>query len=431
MASAKQPSLMRNRSFQALFGAQFLGAFNDNLFKMIVSLLAIDAAISTEGAGGFLSMTGIVFIVPYLLFSGYAGFAADRFGKRTVLVISKASEVLVMLLALAALAFGDVYALLGVLFLMATQSTFFGPAKFGVLPEMLPAGQLAQANGYLEMGRYIAVIFGSVSAGGLMVLLGGEPLMLGVVLVAIAVLGAVVCLAVRATEGVRSTVPFSLNPIASIKTGIRRIAADRQLRFAVIGITFFETLAGIVMMTVLLLADKLLGLDEFASGMMLALAGLGIGIGAAIAGRLSVGRINMNLVPFATVGVAAALVGLSYAGTSVVLTALAIVMVGVFGGMFLVPLNAMLQHRAAAAEKGVTISASNFLNMTGVLGGCGFLWVLCEVFAVAPNQIILICGLIAIVAALLQLGNITRIIGGFAKRGRRPTETLLLAPPAA
>jgi acyl-[acyl-carrier-protein]-phospholipid O-acyltransferase/long-chain-fatty-acid--[acyl-carrier-protein] ligase len=160
-------SPLASRSYRALVGAQFLGAYNDNLFKMLVSLMAVDAAAGAISAGGYLSLTGIVFIVPYLLFSGYAGDLADRFGKRGVVVVTKALEIAVMVLALVGFLIGDIVLLLAVLFLMATQSTFFSPAKFGLLPEMLPPGQLAQANGTLEMARYVAVILGSISAGGM------------------------------------------------------------------------------------------------------------------------------------------------------------------------------------------------------------------------------------------------------------------------
>jgi acyl-[acyl-carrier-protein]-phospholipid O-acyltransferase / long-chain-fatty-acid--[acyl-carrier-protein] ligase len=417
-----------SKSYRALLGAQFLGAYNDNLFKMLVSLMAVDAAAGAIGAGGYLSLTGIVFIVPYLLFSGYAGDVADRFGKRNVLVVTKGLEVGIMVLALIAFLLGDVTALLAVLFLLAAQATFFSPAKFGVLPEMLPAGQLAQANGYLEMARYIAVILGSVSAGGLLVACNGDPWALGGVLIAVAIVGSVVCLAVKPSGAVVQPAPLKLNPFASIFRGVRLIMADKPLRNAVAGITYFESLAALVMMDVLLVGQDVLGLDEFGSGSLLAIAGIGIGIGAAVAGRLSVGRINLALTLPASAGVAASLLILSLCDHNYIETAILIGCVGVFGGLFMVPLNAQVQHLAGAGEKGVTISANNFLNMTGALAACGLLWVTHDVMGIAADDVILVAGAIATAATLLQLhfaGGIGAALGRLPQlSGRRQERSL-------
>lgn len=422
-------SPLASRSYRALLGAQFLGAYNDNLFKMLVSLMAVDAATGAIGSGGYLSLTGIVFIVPYLLFSGYAGDIADRFGKRGVVVTTKALEIAVMVLALVGFLAGDILLLLAVLFLMATQSTFFSPAKFGLLPEMLPAGQLAQANGTLEMARYVAVILGSVSAGGLMVAFHGDPWALGGVLIAVAALGSAICLGVRAS-GVQPAAapaerrPIRLNPFGSIFAGVRLIMADKPLRNAVAGITYFESLAAFVMMDVLLLGEDVLGLDELGSGSLLAVAGVGIGIGAAIAGRLSAGRINLALTLPASAGVAASLLTLSLCDHNYIETMILIGCIGVFGGLFMVPLNAQLQHRAGAGEKGVTIAANNFLNMTGSLAACGLLWITHDLIGIGADDVILVAGVIATAAALLQIhctGGVIAALGRLPEiAGRRP-----------
>ena len=155
--------LIGRKGFSALVFTQFLGAFNDNLYKMIVSLLAVGAAIEVGSVGAYLSAASIVFILPYLLFSGYAGFIADRIDKRTVLIAGKVFEIAVMAMAFAALVIGRIEFLFATLFLMAVQSTFYSPAKYGILPETLPATLLSRANGVLEMSRYIAVILGTVA----------------------------------------------------------------------------------------------------------------------------------------------------------------------------------------------------------------------------------------------------------------------------
>src|SRR5690348_1734405 len=139
-----------NRSFVGLTISQFLGAANDQLFKMVVSLFAVrQAAIS--GDGTYLSMSSALFIAPYLLFSGYAGYLADRYPKRSVLVACKLSEIALMALATLALGAGSgIEILLLVLFLVATHSTLFSPSKYGCVPEIVAPEQLARANGILE-----------------------------------------------------------------------------------------------------------------------------------------------------------------------------------------------------------------------------------------------------------------------------------------
>jgi acyl-[acyl-carrier-protein]-phospholipid O-acyltransferase/long-chain-fatty-acid--[acyl-carrier-protein] ligase len=134
MANGKYRDLLQSGGFESYLWTQFLGAFNDNTFKIVVSLIAVDAA--TEGSG-YLSLVGVIFMVPFFLFSGYAGQLADIHSKRTVLVLTKGFEVAAMVLGLLAFMSGRMEAQLAVLFLMALHSTFFSPAKYGIIPEIL------------------------------------------------------------------------------------------------------------------------------------------------------------------------------------------------------------------------------------------------------------------------------------------------------
>ena len=168
------------------------------------------------------------------------------------------------------------------------------------------------------------------------------------------------------------------------------------------------------MMNILIVGKDVIGTDDLGAGMLLAIAGVGIGIGAAIAGRLSVGRINLGLAAPASVGVAVALIALSFVAHSYLLTAILIGVVGVFGGIYMVPLNAQVQHRAGKTEKGATISANNFLNMTGALVACGLLWISHDALGIAADGVILVAGLIAVGAAVIQTGVIMRIVRGLA-----------------
>src|SRR5215471_12368517 len=178
-----------SHALRALLMAQFLGAFNDNVYKMVVSLLAVQEALKAGVGSAALALVSAIFIIPFLLFSGYAGHAADVLSKRTVLVITKVFEVFVMGLAYGALLSGRLDYMLGVLFLLATQATFFGPAKYGLLPEILPARDLARANGLIEMSTFVAIILGTALGTAMFVVWYKQLEIIGLCLIAVAVAG--------------------------------------------------------------------------------------------------------------------------------------------------------------------------------------------------------------------------------------------------
>src|SRR5713101_4618200 len=144
-ASGGYPALLSDGGFQSFLWTQFLGAFNDNVYKMIVSVAAVEIAASQQVGARYLSLAGAVFVIPFLLFAGYAGQLADRFSKTRVLQVTKAFEILFMITGLVALVERSMGLLLTVLFLLAVQANFFSPAKYGILPETLAEAQLTRA----------------------------------------------------------------------------------------------------------------------------------------------------------------------------------------------------------------------------------------------------------------------------------------------
>jgi acyl-[acyl-carrier-protein]-phospholipid O-acyltransferase / long-chain-fatty-acid--[acyl-carrier-protein] ligase len=396
---------LSSRGFLSLLSAQFLGALNDNLLKMVVSLLAAGIA-AESGKGGYLSLVSGVFILPYLLFSGYAGFLADRFDKRAVLIAGKGLEIAVMILALGALLAKNSDALLVALFLAATQAAFFSPAKYGILPEMLASRDLARANGYLETSRYAAVIAGTALGGSMLGAFRDCPARIGVALVAIASLGALLSFGIAkvSASGCRKT--LHANPWREIASGIRRLAADRALWPAVAGITWFESLAALIMLDLLLAGKTSMNLDDIRLGILGALAGVGVGLGCLLAAALSRRGLNLGLVPIGAFGTGIMLIALSQADGSYALTSAALAGLGISGGLFLVPLTALLQQNARRDEKGHLISTNNFLNMVGVLAASVALWLLHDLLGISPAGIALAAGLLTLLvsASLLWLG---------------------------
>src|SRR5439155_2402942 len=179
---------LAHKGLQPFLWTQFLGAFNDNLFKIVVSLFAVHVAGAT-GGNRELSIISAIFILPFLLFSGYAGQVADVYSKRTVLVVTKSLEIVAAGLGLYAFIIGRLELTYVVLFLIALQATFFSPAKYGILPEALPERDLSRANGVLEMSTFVAIVV-VVGCGSVMFDVWHDRLwLIGVIVVAVAVLG--------------------------------------------------------------------------------------------------------------------------------------------------------------------------------------------------------------------------------------------------
>lgn len=395
--------LTGRKGFSALVCTQFLGAFNDNLYKMIVSLLAVGAAIEVGGVGAYLSAATIVFILPYLIFSGYAGFISDRLNKRTVLIGGKVFEIFVMSMAFAALVIGQIEFLFATLFLMAVQSTFYSPAKYAILPETLPATLLSRANGVLEMSRYIAVILGTVAGGLLLTLLSDRPAYIGAILVVVACVGTLTSLQIE--SGQRSNAPklFHINPWSEIMVGVRRLASDSKLGPAVAALTYLEFLGTFVLLDVLLVGKEILALDDMQTSLLGAFAGVGIGLGAFLAGKLSRNRIELGLVPVGGIGAAFVLLAAAHVTGDYLSIGVAVTLIGFFGGLFFVPLNALLQHLSGSQERGNLIATNTFLNMFGVLIACLALWLLRDIVGLAPDRILTLAGSLTLVAVLVFL----------------------------
>ncbi len=153
-----------SKSFKGLMVAQFFGAFNDNAFKVLISLFVL-RTLAPESAVQFISLIGALFILPFILFSPFAGFLSDRFKKRDVIVTTKLIEIAIMIFGYFAMASGNLYWIASTLFLLATHSAFFSPAKYGIMPEVLDTEELSKGNGYLEMWTFLAIILGSAYGG--------------------------------------------------------------------------------------------------------------------------------------------------------------------------------------------------------------------------------------------------------------------------
>jgi acyl-[acyl-carrier-protein]-phospholipid O-acyltransferase / long-chain-fatty-acid--[acyl-carrier-protein] ligase len=402
MAADSYRATLKTPGLPAFLWTQFLGAFNDNVFKIIVSFAAMEAYGKVAG----MSLAAAVFVLPFLLFSGWAGYLGDAFSKRSVLVATKVLEVAAMSLAVVALLAGNLPLQLAVLFLMAAQSTFFSPAKYGIVPEMVPTADISRTNGLLEMSTFAAIVLGTTAGGELFEIWHAQPWRLGLVLVAIAVTGTITSVGIPRTPAANPGQRFAWNPFAEIGRGIARLRPDRTLWMTVIGISYFWLLGALLQQVLLPWGQETLGLGEGAAARLYTALAIGIGAGSLAAGRLSGRRIELGLVPLGSIGMGTFSVLLAVTSPSYMLASILLVAVGFSAGLFAVPLNALLQHRPAAGEKGRVLATNNVLNTVGMLVSAAVFFMLGDWLRLTLGQVIAVAGVFTLAASVYALATL-------------------------
>lgn len=385
--------------FQSFLWTQFLGAFNDNVFKIVVSLFAVHVATDGTVSSKYLAIAGAVFVLPFLLFAGYAGQIADRFPKNRVLQLTKALEMPTMALGAYALVTGSMPLMLCVLFLLAAQANLFSPAKYGILPEMMSEAGLSRANGLLELSTFVAIVAGSGFGTWLFETWKHTPLKLGVTLFAIAVAGSLTSLRISKVPAAGSSEPFRVNPFREILEGSRSLMRNKPLLWAVGGISWFWFVGALFQMGLILAGKEVLHVSETQSGLLIAALAVGIGIGSVLAGTISGSRIELGLVPTGALLMGAACVGFSAVHTFPA-ACVWLVAVGFAGGLFAVPLNAYLQDGADQKERGRILATNNFANMVGVIAASGLLWLMHDKLQFSTSHILAILGIVMMLGSV-------------------------------
>ncbi len=372
----REPSLTDRQSRHPLRGlliAQFCGAFNDNAWKLMVALLAIgQVAASVSGGPAFeaasqtrTTVAFVVFTLPLMLVSLVAGVVADRLSKRSVIIVMKAVEVALMAAGTVALLITPSGSLLplAVLGLMGVHSALFSPAKYGILPEILPHEHLSAGNGLLEMWTFLAIIAGTATAGLLLQIAGTATWMAGLALTTVAVVGFVASWAVPRVAPARSE-----GGVASTVAGAwAAVRSERVLRLAVIGAVFFWVIASLTGQDMLIYTKAVLGLSDALSGIPMAVLAIGVGAGAMLAGKLSASKVEYGLIPLGAIGLAGALLLLGALAPKLAGTLVLMGTLGVASGLLVVPLNSLIQWRSPEDRRGSVIALCNTFIYGGIL----------------------------------------------------------------
>ncbi len=395
--------LLRKPGFAWMLVTQFLGALNDNIYKFVVTLFAIDLVAWRKAQGidsgwdsnAYLFLASALFVLPYLVFSDYAGQLADRYSKRSVLIATKSGEVVIMLLALLAFYEKSVAMMLGITFLLATQATFFSPAKYSCVPELLPDRDLSRGNALIEMSTFLAIILGAVSGGIIYDQWKTDLPVVGMITIALAVVGSLASFGIGRMPAPAQRKPFSWIPFADVWRGIKQLRQDHRLWLTVLGISYFWFLGAWVQLLITQYGKELMHLGNTETSLLQAALAIGIGAGSMLAGRLSGHKVELGLVPLGSIGMGLTAIAMVFAHYGFIWAALGFAILGFFAGFYIVPLNAMLQQKSAADVRGRMIAANNVLNNIGILGGAGALLVCGHVLKLTPAESMLIGGLLS------------------------------------
>jgi acyl-[acyl-carrier-protein]-phospholipid O-acyltransferase/long-chain-fatty-acid--[acyl-carrier-protein] ligase len=353
--------------FWALIATQFQGVFSDNTLKWLVSFLVLETATSKEERDlWFVLIVPLLFSIPFLLFSIPGGFLADKFSKRSVTIGTVVGQLAVMGLATWALAEGHLGWAGVALFLMSTIGAIFGPTKYGLLPELLPESRLSWGNGIIEFGTLLAAILAALAGGFFAHAFRGRQVWSGVIFLVLAGAGLLVSLAISRLPAADPGRRFDWNVPREFFSELRRIRGDRILLTAVVANTFFWFLGSLLLLNVVLYGADVLFLDETRSSYLLAGLSLGIGLGSLAAGFVSGKKIETGMVLPGLAGLLIMEAVLSWPGIGFTTVLVLLTVLGFAGGFFVVPVNALIQRRPAAAEKGRTIAVANLLSFIGV-----------------------------------------------------------------
>ena len=385
----------------ALNATQFLGAMNDNILKLLIIFFLIQSQ-GVHRAGIITATTGAAFVLPFLLFSAPAGCLADRFSKSRITVMVKAFEVLVTAFAVLAFALQQELVLYLLLFLMAAQSAFFAPAKYGIIPELAPRDELSRANGLIESFTFLAIIFGTTLASALTQAASGRFWLPACFCLAISVAGFFSSLRLPKVAAVAPDRPIRLFPSEIFRT-LRHIHNDRWLMLAMVGLAWFWLVGAFAQLNLIGYGIQQLGLSEVYSNYLFLASALGIAAGSLLAARLSGRDVEFGIVPLGAIGLALAPVLLHNAPPHLPTVLATIVLFGVSAGLFSLPLQTFIQMRAEAAMRGEVLAASSFINWIGILIASGLTLLFSGPLNLSAAQGFSIIGVMTLTLTLLTI----------------------------
>lgn len=376
-------NLLTSKRFMPLFISQFLGAFNDNLYKNSLTILLTYEIASKAGVNASLMVTlaAGLFILPFFLFSATAGKLADKYEKSRLIRRIKLLEICLMVLASLGLYFEHIWWLMGVLFLLGAQSAFFGPLKYSILPNHLSEDELIQGNALIETGTFLAILLGTI-IGGLLILTDHGVLIMSVSMLVVALVGWLASQSIPLAKAAPNGITIRWNVLSETWGIIQQSRGRSDVFLSIIGISWFWFVGAIFLAQFPVFTKEILAADEQVVTLFLSVFSIGIGIGSMACNKLLKGKVTGSLAAPAALGMAVFTVALYVAASFMDVpsgddiqtlgmflsapAAWAIIIslcgVAVCGGVYIVPLYALMQARSDHHECAQIIAANNIIN---------------------------------------------------------------------
>jgi 1-acyl-sn-glycerol-3-phosphate acyltransferase len=381
MHAPNQFDLLRQRRFAPFFWTQFAGAANDNILKNALVIFVAFQAVATSSldANALVNLAGAIFILPFMLLSATAGQLADKYEKSRLIRLVKLFEIAIMAVAVYGFWRRDIVVLFTALALMGVHSTLFGPVKYAILPQHLKVEELVGGNGLVGMGTFIAILIGTIAGGLVVAIQPNGPVLAGALGVAVAVAGYLASRAIPLTPAVDPALSINWNPLTETLRNLSIARENRVVWLSMLGISWFWFYGATFLAQFPGFARDFLGGDERVVTFLLALFSVGIGAGALLCERLSGRKVEVGLVPFGSIGLTLFAIDLWFASHDLRASGLGgmgaflskpahwrvtfdLVMIGMFGGFYIVPLYSLIQARSAPSHRSRIIAANNILN---------------------------------------------------------------------
>lgn len=390
MSERSQFRLLGERRFGPFFGVQFLGALNDNLFKQaLVILLAYQTTSFTAMSSDTLqNLAQALFVLPFFLFSATAGQLADKYEKSTLITVTVALELCIMLLGAFGLVSTNLAVLLGALFLGGVQSALFGPVKYAILPQHLREHELVGGNGLVEMGTSLAILAGMMLGGWLVIQPGWGVAGVGALTCAISAAGVALSRLIPKAPPADPELRINWNPFTETLRNLRFTSQNRTVFLSILGISWFWFYGALLVTQFPNLSRNVFGASEAVVTLLLVVFSLGIGLGSLACERLSGHKVEIGLVPLGSIGLsvfafdlwlaadrafalAGAEMGAVIADPAARRVLIDLSLIGLFGGFYIVPLYALIQTRSDPRHRSRIIAGNNILNAAFMVAAAG------------------------------------------------------------
>lgn len=417
------------KTFGLLNAVMFQGALSDNLFKYVATFVGFSLAMTKFGEGTaeyeaasglYTAIAGACMVLPFMLVATFAGSIADKFSKSRVTLWTKLLEVAIMAFAVLALSMNSFWFAMGVLFFMGMQSALFSPAKYGILPEIVPHDRIGWGNGILQGATFVAIIAGTLAGPTLYATFKESLWVVGVILVGLALAGSWAAKQMETTPAGRPDLRIEWNPVPEVRRNLREIRDHDGLAMAVAGMTIWWLCAAMLQSTALLMGKITLKLSDIEVGYALLPISVGIGLGCFLAGRLSKGRIELGLVPIGAMGMFGACVATWLlargAEPDPYMVPLAMGVVGFFAGFFCVPLQAYIVDTPRPEVRGGVWAAQNFVTGFGMIAGSLLLGLMTGRLGLKPADVFLTGGIIMLTAGVFMCVKIPDVLLRFKIR---------------